>query len=158
MGFFDVILKSIGFDVDDGEKKQKKEKKQKTNNVVQKNQMSAKFNLNKPQHVETKIETKQVEKQSIVEKDSGLSVQAEIGKNIAVFAPVSVDELGGIVDFTRKRLAAIVNLSNLTNTEMEKALDFLNGAMYAMRGQVSKLDAKLYLVAPEGTATITNEE
>ena len=41
---------------------------------------------------------------------------------------------------------------------MEKALDFLNGAMYAMRGQVSKLDAKLYLVAPEGTATITNEE
>ena len=158
MGFFDVILKSIGFEVDDGEKKQKKTKKQKTTDVAPKTQMSAKFNLSKPQQPEVKIEQKQVEQPSIVEKDSGLSVQAEIGKNIAVFAPVSVDELGGIIDFTRKRLAAIVNLSNLTNTEMEKALDFLNGAMYAMRGQVSKLDAKLYLVAPEGTATITNEE
>ena len=158
MGFFDVILKSIGFDVDDGEKKQKKAKKQKITDVAPKTQMSAKFNLSKSQQPEVKIEQKQVEQPSIVEKDSGLSVQAEIGKNIAVFAPVSVDELGGIVDFTRKRLAAIVNLSNLTNTEMEKALDFLNGAMYAMRGQVSKLDAKLYLVAPEGTATITNEE
>ena len=157
MGFFDVILKSIGFDVDDGEKKQKKAKKQKTE-VAQKPQMSAKFNLSKPQQPEVKVEQKQEEQQRIVENDSGLSVQAEIGKNIAVFAPVSVDELGGIVDFTRKRLAAIVNLSNLTNAEMEKALDFLNGAMYAMRGQVSKLDAKLYLVAPEGTATITNEE
>lgn len=157
MGFFDVILKSIGFDVDDGEKKQKKAKKQRAKVEEQKSPMTAKFNLSQPKQTEIQ-KTEQKEEQRIVERDSGLSVQAEIGKNIAVFAPVSVDELGGIVDFTRKRLAAIVNLSNLTNTEMEKALDFLNGAMYAMRGQVSKLDAKLYLVAPEGTATITNEE
>ena len=157
MGFFDVILKSIGFEVDDGEKKQKKAKKQRAKVEEQKSPMTAKFNLSQPKQTEIQ-KTEQKEGQRIVERDSGLSVQAEIGKNIAVFAPVSVDELGGIVDFTRKRLAAIVNLSNLTNTEMEKALDFLNGAMYAMRGQVSKLDAKLYLVAPEGTATITNEE
>lgn len=157
MGFFDVILKSIGFEVDDGEKKQKKAKKQRAKVEEQKSPMTAKFNLSQPKQTEIQ-KTEQKEEQRIVERDSGLSVQAEIGKNIAVFAPVSVDELGGIVDFTRKRLAAIVNLSNLTNTEMEKALDFLNGAMYAMRGQVSKLDAKLYLVAPEGTATITNEE
>lgn len=157
MGFFDVILKSIGFEVDDGEKKQKKAKKQRAKVEEQKSPMTAKFNLSQPKQTEIQ-KTEQKEEQRIVERDSGLSVQAEIGKNIAVFAPVSVEELGGIVDFTRKRLAAIVNLSNLTNTEMEKALDFLNGAMYAMRGQVSKLDAKLYLVAPEGTATITNEE
>ncbi len=157
MGFFDVILKSIGFEVDDGEKKQKKAKKQKAKVEEQKSPMTAKFNLSQPKQTEVqKPEPK--EEQRIVERDSGLSVQAEIGKNIAVFAPISVEELGGIVDFTRKRLAAIVNLSNLTNTEMEKALDFLRGAMYAMRGQVSQLDAKLYLVAPEGTATITNED
>ena len=157
MGFFDVILKSIGFEVDDGEKKQKKAKKQRAKVEEHKSPMTAKFNLSQPKQTEIQ-KTEQKEEQRIVERDSGLSVQAEIGKNIAVFAPVSVDELGGIVDFTRKRLAAIVNISNLTNTEMEKALDFLNGAMYAMRGQVSKLDAKLYLVAPEGTATITHEE
>lgn len=155
MGFFDIILKSIGFDVDDGEKKPKKEKQKQQKTVENKPQMNAKFNLSQQkQQPQQKVEQKQ---ESIVERDSGLSVQAEIGKNIAVFAPVSIDELGGIVDFTRKRLAAIVNLSNLTNTEVEKALDFLNGAMYAMRGQVSQLDSKLYLVAPEGTATITNE-
>ncbi|MGN1163139.1 MAG: cell division protein SepF [Christensenellales bacterium] len=156
MGFFDVILKSIGFEVDDGEKKQKKAKKQKAKVEEQKSPMTAKFNLSQPKQTEVQ-KTEPKEEQRIVERDSGLSVQAEIGKNIAVFAPISVEELGGIVDFTRKRLAAIVNLSNLTNTEMEKALDFLRGAMYAMRGQVSQLDAKLYLVAPEGTATITNE-
>lgn len=154
MGFFDIIMKSIGFDVDDGEKKSKKEKQKQQKVVENKPQMNAKFNLSQQKQQPQQTEQKQ---ESIVERDSGLSVQAEIGKNIAVFAPVSVDELGGIVDFTRKRLAAIVNLSNLTNTEIEKALDFLNGAMYAMRGQVSQLDSKLYLVAPEGTATITNE-
>lgn len=157
MGFFDVILKSIGFEVDDGEKKQKKAKKQKAKVEEQKSPMTAKFNLSQPKQTEVQ-QPEPKEEQRIVERDSGLSVQAEIGKNIAVFAPISVEELGGIVDFTRKRLAAIVNLSNLTNTEMEKALDFLRGAMYAMRGQVSQLDAKLYLVAPEGTATITNED
>lgn len=154
MGFFDVILKSIGFDVDDGKSQPKKEK-QKKKAANEKPQMNAKFNLSQPkQEPQKQVEEKP---ESIVEKASGLSVQAEIGKNIAVFAPVSVDELGGIVDFTRKRLAAIVNLSNLTNSEIDKALDFLNGAMYAMRGQVSQLDSKLYLVAPQGTATITNE-
>ena len=65
MGFFDVILKSIGFDVDDGEKKQKKAKKQKTE-VAQKPQMSAKFNLSKPQQPEVKVEQKQEEQQRIV--------------------------------------------------------------------------------------------
>lgn len=105
------------------EKRNKRKQKTKDRSGS-KPQMSAKFNLSKPQQPEVKVEQKQEEQQRIVENDSGLSVQAEIGKNIAVFAPVSVDELGGIVDFTRKRLAAIVNLSNLTNTEMEKHLIF----------------------------------
>ncbi len=151
MGLFDWVLKSIGFDVDDGNKPSK-EKKEKQNSSAQKAPMQAKFNLSNPTpKIAPVVEEK---KPSIVEEEN-LSVQAEIGKNIAVFAPISLDELGGIVDFTRKRLAAIVNLSNLTNTDHDKAIDFLNGAMYAMRGQVSRLDSKLYLVAPQGTATIT---
>lgn len=152
MGFFDVILKSIGFEVDDGGNEPKKNKKKNKDQTA--NKTTAKFSLSKKEVEELKVE--EVKEDSIVEKDSGLSVQAEIGKNIAVFAPVNLEELNGIVDFTRKRLAAIVNLSNLSNSDIEKALQFLNGAMYAMRGQVSQLDAKLYLVAPEGTATITN--
>ena len=155
MGFFDVILKSIGFETDDGQKQEKPKKKEKKSQSRSTN--SAKFNLTKTNQPEQKIEKVEEKKESIVEKDAGLSVQAEIGRNIAVFAPVSLEELGGIVDFTRKRLAAIVNLTNLTNSDIEKALQFLDGAMYAMRGQVSQLDSKLYLVAPAGTATITNE-
>lgn len=155
MGFFDVILKSIGFETDDGQKQEKPKKKEKKSQSRPTN--SAKFNLTKTNQPEQKIEKVEEKKESIVEKDAGLSVQAEIGRNIAVFAPVSLEELGGIVDFTRKRLAAIVNLTNLTNSDIEKALQFLDGAMYAMRGQVSQLDSKLYLVAPAGTATITNE-
>ena len=155
MGFFDAILKIIGFETDDGQKQEKPKKKEKKSQSRPTN--SAKFNLTKTNQPEQKIEKVEEKKQSIVEKDAGLSVQAEIGRNIAVFAPVSLEELGGIVDFTRKRLAAIVNLTNLTNSDIEKALQFLDGAMYAMRGQVSQLDSKLYLVAPAGTATITNE-
>ena len=145
MGFFDVILKSIGFETDDGQKQEKPKKKEKKSQSRPTN--SAKFNLTKTNQPEQKIEKVEEKKESIVEKDAGLSVQAEIGRNIAVFAPVSLEELGGIVDFTRKRLAAIVNLTNLTNSDIEKALQFLDGAMYAMRGQVSQLDSKLYLVA-----------
>ncbi len=76
-------------------------------------------------------------------------------KNIAYFSPSLYSDLKGIIDFTRKRLPAIVNLSSLGQSDFDKAIEFFSGAMYAMRGTFEKLDGKLYLVAPEGTATVS---
>ena len=81
MGFFDVILKSIGFDVDDGEKKQKKAKKQKTE-VAQKTQMSAKFNLSKPQQPEVKVERKQEEQPPPTENGGIMQTAYNLGSAV----------------------------------------------------------------------------
>lgn len=144
MGIFDWLLKGLGFETEEKENKIVKKIKEKNepNKVA-----GASYNFNN---------FSQNSKQEKVDNDDYAinNVSTQINQNVAMFSPSNMSDVQAIVDFTRKRLAAIVNLSAFDEEELEGVLKFLNGAMYAMRGKVQKLDGKIYLVAPEGTASV----
>ncbi|MEG1499817.1 MAG: cell division protein SepF [Clostridia bacterium] len=155
MGLFDWILKGIGFEGSDKPAKTESSKKngfkKSKEQVADKNDdssLSASFSFAKNKGVENLIkEESESQKKDAIENGPETFQK----NNIAVFSPVCNKDLEGIIDFTRKRLPAIVNLGGFDKTGMEYAVAFLNGAMFAMRGQIEKLDGNLILIAPENS-------
>ncbi|MFA6860307.1 MAG: cell division protein SepF [Clostridia bacterium] len=143
MGLFDIILKGLGFENDDNEhtQKEKKEKKQKPIE-------GAKFDLTKVLPEEPVVAMPKFEEPQIVKTQSSVLPSAS-SKSGMVQSPRSQSDIQEIVELLRKREAVIVNFSALSQRDAERGLDFLSGAVYAMRGTVEKLEGNLFLLTPQ---------
>lgn len=72
------------------------------------------------------------------------------GKNLIIYAPRDNNDIKILVDCIRRREACIVNLGQLKPTDADKILQFLSGAVYALRGSIKRLQGDLFLMTPEG--------
>jgi len=68
---------------------------------------------------------------------------------VVIFEPVSYDEAPSIVDSLKNRRAVVVNLENIQDPEVSKTIfHFLNGAIYAMDGDIRKVSKGIFILAP----------
>lgn len=117
MGFFDKFLKAIGFENVDEEQKEEKQKKQK--------KTSAKFDLRNKNIKEEKQEQKSIEvntpkEQADVEK---IALSLASGENM------------------------LVNLSNFSEEDKIRALDFLSGCAFVLKFKIKQIEENLYLIS-----------
>lgn len=65
------------------------------------------------------------------------------------FNMLSYDTTGEICNYIKNRKPIIVNMEKLAPHEMQRAVDYLTGACYALNGSVEKVTDNIFIFAPE---------
>lgn len=119
MGFFDKMLKGLGFE---GEQKQPKEKPEKKQTTVTHTGLGAKYDLSKTEDKKPEPKT---------------------------YAPTNQVEVQEILGVLKQEKAIVVNLENLSKSDYMRALDFVSGAVYFVGGKIQKLSEKMFFLCIE---------
>ena len=136
MGFFDWVMKGLGF-----EDKGKKDKS-KTKTEVQDDKY-ADFNL----HERVAGETNSISSMQTA-NFSSFGLQAE--SNIIMVEPKTHKEIQQVVDYLKQGQSIAVNLEAIADSDRMRILDFLSGAIYGLNGSIHRLHGDLFLLTPEG--------
>ncbi len=148
MGLFNFFMKGVGFS-DKEENKQKKQAKASTSVVPE--QPKEKYS-NFDNGLANSFATQTVDSASI---DLSSVPFGTSGKNVLIYAPKGDKDLQLLIECLRRKESCIVNLGAMDNVAAEKVLDFLSGAVYALRGTIKRLQGDLFLLTPEGVNVMT---
>ncbi|MEF9958401.1 MAG: cell division protein SepF [Niameybacter sp.] len=72
------------------------------------------------------------------------------------FTMSNYEMTGEVAAYIKNRKPIIVNMKNLTPGEVQRAVDYLTGACYALNGAVECITDQIYIFAPE-SVNITPE-
>lgn len=137
MGFFNKILKGLGFEdeeVVEPKKINRKEKKSKDSSKV-----TATYNLNEIE------EDKKIENIAIsVEKKE--EQKDEINSDFEHIKVLSQSEIQSVILKLKNGAKILINLEKLSDNDIIRSLDFLTGAVFALNLKMQKIDEKLYLI------------
>ena len=74
---------------------------------------------------------------------------AEDGRSkMILLEPRAYSESFQIVDHLKDRDAVVVNLKRVTQAQAKRIVDVLNGAIYAIGGQIQKIGGGIFLLTP----------
>lgn len=65
------------------------------------------------------------------------------------FTMDSYDATGEICSYIQSRKPVIVNMEHLESTQVQRAVDYLTGACYALNGSVERIAENIFVFAPE---------
>jgi len=80
------------------------------------------------------------------------------GKNLIIYAPKDNKDIKVLIEYLRRREACIVNLGQIRPVDADKILQFLSGAVYALKGSIKRLQGDLFLMTPEGINIMTQSK
>jgi len=149
MGLFNFFMKGVGFSDKDNGKKKKQSKAE--NSIVPEQNTSNRYS-NFDKGLANTFATQSVDSTSI---DLSSMPFGTSGKNVLIYAPKGDKDLQLLIECLRRQESCIVNLGAMDNTTAEKVLDFLSGAVYALRGTIKRLQGDLFLLTPEGVNIMT---
>ena len=136
MGLFNSLMKGMGFESKEPEKTQmdnkSDEKYSNFDNGLANSFVVGDFNASQAQQSP---------------QFPGLS--AGLG-NLIIYAPKDNNDIKILIECLRRKEACIVNLGQLKASDADKILQFLSGAVYALKGSIKRLQGDLFLMAPEG--------
>lgn len=73
----------------------------------------------------------------------------QVQMKVVIYEPLTYDEAPAIVESLKNRRAAVVNLENIQDPEISKTIfHFLNGAIFAMDGDIRKISRGIFVLAP----------
>lgn len=72
------------------------------------------------------------------------------GMVITVHEPLSYDESPNIVDDLKAAKAVVLNFEQLDLEVKRQIFDFVNGALYAIEGNIQKVNKDIFILAPPG--------
>lgn len=81
-------------------------------------------------------------------KNKVLNIHTTTQMKVVIYEPSNFDEAPGIVDNLKNRKPVIINLENIDSELAKKFFDFLNGAIYALDGNIQKVSAGIFILAP----------
>lgn len=67
---------------------------------------------------------------------------------VVIVQPETFEEAQNICDHLKNKKPVVVNLEGLEKESARKILDFLSGAVYALDGNIQKVSANIFLIAP----------
>lgn len=67
---------------------------------------------------------------------------------VVLYEPTNFEEAPNIVDSLKNRKPVIINLENIDPDLAKKFFDFLNGAIYALDGNIQKVSSGIFILAP----------
>lgn len=77
---------------------------------------------------------------------------------LVVLNPKGFEEAPKLVQSLQAKKPVIVNLESMDTDVARKLFDFLNGATYALNGEVKMVSTNIYIFAPENVCINTGED
>lgn len=69
--------------------------------------------------------------------------------SVRVFKPTSFLDVKNIINFLMLNKPAVVNLEAVSDDTIQRVIDMLSGACYALHGDISEISKNIYLISPE---------
>ena len=162
MGFFDWLMKGVGFESDGENAKPKKDKKHKhddasvVEDVPQSETELKDFSQNTPEEYSYdafgNLDANKFSASSNLNDD--FAPENGVGgfgtKNVVIHKPKTYKEVQGLIDYLKQGESAIMILDGLSQAEAQRILDFVSGAVYALNGSTQRVEGNIFLLTPEG--------
>lgn len=149
MGLFNFFMKGVGFSDKESNKKKKQVKAE--SSIVPEAPANNRY-TNFENGLANTFSTQNIDTANI---DLSSMPFGSSGKNVLIYAPKDDKDLQLLIECLRRQESCIVNLGAMDNATAEKVLDFLSGAVYALRGTIKRLQGDLFLLTPEGVNIMT---
>lgn len=81
-------------------------------------------------------------------KNKIVNIHTNKQMNVVIYEPTEFEETPHIVDNLKNRKPVVINLEKLDQELAKKIFDFLNGAIYALDGQIRKVSKGIFILAP----------
>lgn len=141
MGLFNSIMKGMGFSSDTKTQNQSSSNSTEDKYSNFDNGLANSFVVNEFNNEEENLDT--------TDLSSGMA------KNLIIYAPKDNNDIRLLVECLRRKEACIVNLGKLNASDADKILQFISGAVYALKGSIKRLQGDLFLMVPEGINIMT---
>ena len=149
MSIGDAVKNLIGIDEEDG-----------SENVTEDEVQAAKDKLKKEKERKMNEETISADKRPSAKPKERQIPKSPVGERrfsvtntgafkLVLIEPKSFEECPKLVDSLKNRKPIIINLERLDTSVAKKIFDFLNGATYALNGNVQKIANSIFVFAPE---------
>ena len=83
------------------------------------------------------------------------------GSKMILLEPRAFSESQQIADHLKKRNTVVINLRRVTSDQAKRIIDFVSGAVYALKGHIEKIGSGIFLCTPNNVniqGKITNEK
>lgn len=67
---------------------------------------------------------------------------------VVIMQPENIDDAQDICDHLKNKKPVVVNLEEVEKENAQRIVDFLSGSVYALDGNIQKVSAGIFLVAP----------
>jgi cell division inhibitor SepF len=67
---------------------------------------------------------------------------------VVIMQPETFDDAQEICDHLKNKKPIVINLENLEKEGAQRIIDFLSGSVYALDGNIQKVSAEIFLIAP----------
>ncbi len=158
MGFFDYLMKGIGFETDiEPAPAVKKPKAKKTQSADASSQANFNAQVEQPNNAPYNFAFPSYNP-SLDETDNMQVTSMQDGvasaKNVIVYKPRTQGDIKNLIDFLRRKEPIIVNFALLPQDVSASMIAFISGALYALRGSIHPIANNLYLLTPEGVSIL----
>ena len=150
MGLFNSLMKGMGFSGDDNKKK-------KPTTTVDNNKNQDKYSNFDNGLANSFVVNEFKNANDITSQIPNLSGGIG-GSNLIIYAPKDNKDIKILIECLRRKEACIVNLGLLKPADADKILQFLSGAVYALKGSIKRLQGDLFLMTPEGINIMTQSK
>lgn len=88
------------------------------------------------------------EPRSFGRKNKVVNIHATTQLKVVVMQPENFEDARGIADHLKTKKPVIINLEGLETDVARRVVDFLSGAVYGLDGNIQKVSAGIFLIAP----------
>ena len=81
-------------------------------------------------------------------KNKVVNIHATTQLKVVVMQPENFEDARGIADHLKTKKPVIINLEGLETDVARRVVDFLSGAVYGLDGNIQKVSAGIFLIAP----------
>ncbi|MBQ3047461.1 MAG: cell division protein SepF [Clostridia bacterium] len=149
MGLFNSLMKGMGFSGDDNKKKPAE--------IIDSNKIQDKYS-NFDNGLANSFVVNEFKNANDIASQIPNLTGSVGGSNLIIYAPKNNKDIKILIECLRRKEACIVNLGLLKPIDADKILQFLSGAVYALKGSIKRLQGDLFLMTPEGINIMTQSK
>lgn len=71
-------------------------------------------------------------------------------KNVEFLYPTKYDDVATVIRFLKEGESVMLNLSQMNDFDSQRLLDCAYGAVYALNGNIRRVDSNIFFITPEG--------
>lgn len=102
-------------------------------------QEEMKEDLHKPQFMQAGLKKQQ---------NKVVNIHSTSQFKVVIMQPENFDDAQDICDHLKNKKPVVINLEELEKETAQRIIDFLSGSIYALDGNIQKVSAGIFLIAP----------